>query len=285
MNRFLVSPLFIAVAAAAGIAVAVAQSAVSAVQGIVIEQVGSNTLQTGEVPVFNQTSGAFERSIGPGPVMKWRPIGGDPASADFNLTRISQPFAAGRPPDEVMNWGYNINAGGGSERPGETALAWSIEGHYEPFPGTEYTEAHLHYVTKAGEQQRPFTIRINKNDAEDTFIGLNGAIRFRQGDGKRETGHIGPDNAAFYFRTAGGKGVQFADDGGTFQLIRMGGRGALQMSQGFDYAVLPGAIAHTQYFAVQGALVLANGGQMYTQPNRGLVYVSPTGRQTVIAPY
>jgi hypothetical protein len=285
--RFVSAPLFLGIAALAGITVTLAQSAVSQVTGVTIEQVGSSTMRTGEVPVYNESTGKFQRSSGPGAVMKWRPIGGDPSSADFNFTHSSTPFALGRPPDEVMMWGYNLNAGGGSEKAGETALGWSLEGHYEPAPGTEYTEAHLHYVTKAGMQQRPFTLRINKNDSRDVTLGLNGQVRFHSGDGSTETMRISPDGMNMTFQNAGGKGVQFGDDGGTFQINRTGGRGALDLSQGFDYAMLPGALLHKSYFAVRSNSVYfnsGNGGVIFIDAQGALTYQSPTGKKTIIAP-
>ena len=267
---------FISLVATAAISIPSALQNVSAAEvATIIENVGSSTMRTGEVPAFNAATGRFGAASGPGVAMRFRALGGHPQSADFMFTRHSATFAPGRPPDESMIWGYNMNGGGGVERPGETGLGWVLEGHYEPVAGTAFTEAHLYYVTKAGVQQRPFTLRINKDNPEDHVMALNGRVWFRSPTGNTDTAWIGPDNAGYRFRHAAGKGVQFADDGYTFQLQRTGGPGAMTF-QGFTYVVLPGTVVHDKYLAISGStFVFGNGGTLFTDSSGALRVPQP----------
>jgi hypothetical protein len=83
----------------------------------------------------------------------------------FNLSNTAN---AGEPtrPNPVMQWGYNLNPGGGPVIPHETAFGLGLEGNYAPGGTTEYNEAHLYFVDKAGIQHRPWSWRINK-DTDD----------------------------------------------------------------------------------------------------------------------
>lgn len=98
----------------------------------------------------------------------------------FNHGRFPNTYVPSDPrPDRVINFGWNVNPGGGQVVPNESAVYWQMENHYRPgADGREWNEVHLNFLTRGGANQRPISVMADENTGESTMVLQSGNMNF-----------------------------------------------------------------------------------------------------------
>ena len=175
------------------------------------------------------------------------PNGGDVRSGKILFTHGTHANTAGAAPNEVSRWAYNANQQG-TVLAGETGLGFTIEGHFEPSPGEQYTEAHLQYWTKAGVEKRPLSFTINKNtDVADVYFSTD-TFRTQASDLSRIYTTL---NAGVFttYPYASNRGFRITDDGGTTQIQGVGGGTSNLQFSGWNPIIFPSLVLYSNAIA------------------------------------
>ncbi len=89
-----------------------------------------------------------------------------PTNSPF-FVNISDTPNAGDParPNCVVNFGFNLNPGGGPVQPGDSFFGMGFEQHYAPGGGDPgpFNEWHIYMGTADGQQHRPDSMRLDKS--------------------------------------------------------------------------------------------------------------------------
>lgn len=190
------------------------------------------------------------------------PFDSDNPAFRWNMSETVNAGNAARPND-VLNFGHNLNPGGGVVTAGKGLFGMGFEGHYEPSPGEAYFEWHIYAgFEEDGVQRRPDSMRLDKHSAlTNGWVRLMRFNNLTFTEPKKTTPFLQWSPGGLDFRTVQNAGTGEPEGGFSISHYDSGGVPTVNLAQAGSPAIMN--------FALNGWASVIMGGGMEWQSTNG----------------